>query len=339
VLQSVRRRPFFPIFQQTVGMVFYLGLIICACVSDVLMLVGTSQVAMPSWAWGCLCAAIVAVGIQTTVGYGNVAMGLTDMFLRASEALVLALRHLEVFCYSATARGTTVDWAATYKNYDSLCASVEEFSRAWRAYFFMLEFASVPAAGLGALGMVRDLRELLGALDTPPGAPLPRGIPVVLRIASVVQGGAYSCMWLCLIVAMWLSASRITEASGGPRLQGMAAISEAATLGDGARPEDGGPDDRVYSEAAADLAAVVSLALRQQRDEDRRLGMDVHRERARGFVAYTELCSPGFACHGITISFRLGMLLLYPLVTFALTLAFPLVVTLIVPHELPAITR
>ena len=44
---------------------------------------------------------------------------------------------------------------------------------------------------------------------------------------------------------------------------------------------------------------------------------------ARGFVAYAELRSPGFSCHGVTISFNLGMLLAYPLVTGVLTVGFP----------------
>ena len=33
--------------------------------------------------------------------------------------------------------------------------------------------------------------------------------------------------------------------------------------------------------------------------------------------------APGFSCHGITISFYLGMLLAYPLITFSITFAFP----------------
>ena len=45
-------------------------------------------------------------------------------------------------------------------------------------------------------------------------------------------------------------------------------------------------------------------------------------------MAYAELKRPGFSMYGITISFYLGAVLAYPLITGAVTLAFPLAATL-----------
>ena len=92
-----------------------------------------------------------------------------------------------------------------------------------------------------------------------------------------------------MTLGLWVLASRITDACSGPRIRGLAAISESSKL------------------SAEDA--------------------DKECERARRFVAYTEHRAPGFSCHGVTISFHLGMLLAYPLITFCITFAFPLAIT------------
>ena len=105
----------------------------------------------------------------------------------------------------------------------------------------------------------------------------------------------------CICVSLWIRASQVTAACDNARLQGLVAISEAAGL-DQTDPEQGG----------LSFAASESV-------------------KARGFVAYAELKMPGFSCHGVKISFHLGIVLAYTIVTALFTLMFPLAT--VVMHE------
>ena len=54
------------------------------------------------------------------------------------DATIECLRELRTFHYVERPSGTTVDWKATYTNFDALCEFIERFSEGWRTYFFVI---------------------------------------------------------------------------------------------------------------------------------------------------------------------------------------------------------
>ena len=170
---------------------------------------------------------------------------------------------------------------------------MDDFSRGWRFYFFVCEFFSVPVMLLALLGGAEDAINLrvahAAAAGSGAGNASPDGIPLPMRLANAMVGFALFGMALCIVVGLWTAAANLTAACDTVRSRGMEAISAAAAMN---APES-----------------------------------DLQRERARGFVTYAELKSPGFSCHGITISFNLAMILAYPLVTGILTLGLPFATT------------
>ena len=241
---------------------------------------------LPAWA-------LISIGAVPAFFIDAVALGnpmlVTDLFLRSAEALITCLKQLEVFSYARSSRGVTVDWAATYKNYDALCGVVESFSTAWRTFFFVVEFVCVPAIGLNLIAFVSSVNNLrIAVLASMAG--LPPKTPILFCVASVLTNVGFTIAFLALVVGLWVRAARLTDACNIPRRLGLDAIAASSSL---AKSEDA----------------------------------DCECERARRFVAYCEHRAPGFSCHGVAISFHLGMLLVYPLVTFCVTLAFPLAMT------------
>jgi len=282
-------------------------------------IVGGGWYTLPMWVLISI-AAIPLYLIEILV-LGNYEL-ITDLFLRSSEALITSLTHLSVFVCSHTARGTTVDWAATYDNYDVMAELVENFSEAWRTLFFVIEFVTVPSAGLALLGVVSDTIALHRAIVTTASDELELDLPLALRVGSVLVGLQQVLIVVAVLVLLWVTASRITNACDLPRARGLAAMSEAAKLKERPRSPD--------RDAVTSFSEAGTMVMEHCREEERRQhDVDVQSKRARGFVAYAELRAPGFSCHGITISYHLGMLLVYPLVTFGVTLAFPLAISLL----------
>ena len=121
-------------------------------------------------------------------------------------------------------------------------------------------------------------------------------------MSCVLAGGLYTYFFMWLTVALWVKASNVTAACERTRLRALEAVSAAASW-----PAETGGDKGSLADSDAEV------------------------ERANRFVRYTELKSPGFSCHGVTISYHLGMLLSYPLLTAIFTLALPLATSFLVP--------
>ena len=243
---------------------------------------------LPVWALVNICTGMPLL-MMDVMGAGN-PMLVTDLFMRSAEGLVACLKQLEVFACVHSPQGTRVDWAATYKNYDTMCKVVEEFSQSWRTFFFVIEFVCVPGFGLNLIGLLSNINDLrLAILGLMTGDPGSSELPLTFRVGSVLLNVGGCVGSASFMIGLWVIASRITDACNSPRIRGLAAISESSKL--------------------------------SSEDADKEC------ERARRFVAYSEHRAPGFSCHGITISFYLGMLLAYPLITFSITFAFPVAMT------------
>ena len=143
--------------------------------------------------------------------------------------------------------------------------------------------------------------------------------------------------WWIATPPLWTKAARVTAACERARETGLEAFSgasafvdeplvEALDVGDlaqGVEPASTGQATKP-AQSTSDLAHVVRRAMDERRAAERAaLDTDVERERARGFVTYADLKRPGFSMFGITISFYLGAVLAYPLITGMVTLAFP----------------
>ena len=267
----------------------------------------------PRWSsiyWVCF---IPMMAAFTTIA-GNFLV-VTELFVRSSHALVLCLRNFKIFVDRASesadegsGRGT-IDWAATYRNYDKLCEIVDEYSRAWSIYFFCVEFSNVPSFVLMFVGLIENcvglrvaaLALMSPALDTDAEAAALAGMAtldeataraiLLQKLGCVLLTAAYAFFFgvLHIIVGLWIRASQVTAACDGARTLALSAISHAAQA-----------------------------------------GSVEERESARTFVLYTEQMRPGFSCNGFTISYHLGMLFAYPLVTGTIALALPLA-TLLLP--------
>ena len=119
--------------------------------SCVLYLVGGID-AMPRWAWALLLVQRVLSLEPQTYHFSDVIL-VTDLFVRSCRAAIVCVRDLHVFHYTHSctgqpstggsepsdgssggdgkSSGATVDWAATYRNYDALCDFVHNYSRGW----------------------------------------------------------------------------------------------------------------------------------------------------------------------------------------------------------------
>lgn len=317
-LADVRAKGFMQLYRNWACMRPCIG--ICSLMGAAMLLVGGWAFSdLPLWAWIVLAAAfLIAFVVDSSC---SIPGAVTDIFLRSCDAAIVCLNDLDVFTHIEMDNGARmVDWKETYRNYDMMCQFVDEFCRSWRTYFFVVEFVAVPAAGLCLLGLIQDVNAVRRAAGVGGHDPAPGNVPILLRAASVVFGCFYLLLCVMVVTSLWIRASRVTAACDIARQQGLAAISEAAGLQEfpiephGPRP---GPD-------STDLHAKGTLAHSSSPRPYKHLDMDVERERARGFVAYAELRSPGFSCHGVAISFHLGTVLIYPIITVVCTLFFPL---------------
>ena len=112
---------------------------------------------------------------------------------------------------------------------------------------------------------------------------------------------------------LWTKASLVTDACGDARKRGVEAISKASS-----RLHVGCDGLHVDSRGACDGMMRV----------------DIERKRARDFVKYADLKAPGFSCHGVTISFKLGMVVIYPIAMVFATVVFPVAVGIRRPSAL-----
>ena len=282
-------------------------------------------------------ASFVHDSVADSLGHGRTMMAATtDLFLRSCDALINALESLQTFHY-ITCTGNVisqrrVDWKATYLNYDALCQSVADFSAAWRFYFFVVEFNSVPNFGLALIGLVQDSQALSAAAisHTQEDSPPAESLPLSIRLANVLFGLATILFTSGLVVGLWTKAAGVTAACDRAREAGLEAFSEASgfvdepLVVDAFAVEPAEQASTVQATEPAQGTSGLAHAARHVMDGRRAtLDMDIQRERARGFVAYADLKRPGFSMFGITISFHLGAVLAYPLITGMITLAFP----------------
>ena len=115
---------------------------------------------------------------------------------------------------------------------------------------------------------------------------------------------------------LWMKASLVTDACGDARKRGVEAISTALSVSHVGRNVCEG--SRVDSHAT----------------RDGMMRVDMERKRARDFVKYADLRAPGFSCHRVTISFNLGMIVIYPIAMIFATVAFPFAVGIRRPSAL-----
>ena len=301
-LETVRAQGLMQLFPAPIERPRKGALKLCSLGQHILFLAGGWNF-VPWWAWAVQLLSALNDAFRQSIGYGNVSSGTTDVFLRCCDAAIVCLQELPVFHYR---EAKLVDWHATYKNYDALCDFIDKFGRGWRIYFFVVEFVSVPCVCLATLGLIQDVNALRSPKSTV--------TPFVLRVASVALDITMIYFLVFLIVGLWVRVSLVTAACGEARNRGIEAISSSASL----HPSTAyNCDDHLRAEDAEGSEHIGVRYLH------RRMDVDLERDRARDFVAYADLRSPGFSCAGVTISFQLGMFLAYPIAMVFATVVFP----------------
>ena len=158
------------------------------------------------WAWAAQLLCLVLDVLRERIGYGNVSSPTTDIFLRCCDAAICCFKELHVFQVKEAHGVQAVDWEETYKNFDVLCAFADKFGRSWRAYFFVVEFISVPSLCLALLGLFLDVNafklQAAGADSSPAGQ---KQIPILLRAASVALGSVTVYAFVFLIIGSVLT--------------------------------------------------------------------------------------------------------------------------------------